>query len=209
MTAPSRALIVIDAQNDYFSGPLEIQHPPREDSLANILRAMDAAAEADVPVLTVQHLLPEGAPVFAEGSQGAGLHPEVEARAASAARHETKDVASVFEIDGVPQWLRENGIDTVTLVGFMTNNCVIGTAAGAEPLGLSTEVLSDATGAISMANEAGSIPARQVHETLLTVLHSNWAAVATTEAWTEALGTGQRLAQSDLVTTALQGRTAH
>lgn len=209
MTAPNRALVIIDVQNDYFAGPLSIQFPPREGSLANIARAMDAARDAGVPVLTVQHIFPAGAPVFAEGSEGAELHPEIARRAEGAAKHVTKSVASVFAIEGVPEWLRENGIDTVTLVGFMTNNCVIGTAAGAEPLGLAVEVLSDATGAIHLANEAGSVSAQQVHETLLTLLHSNWAAVGDTDAWVAALASGEALPKSDLGTSAVQGAAAN
>lgn len=170
---------------------------------------MDAAQDSGVPVLTVQHILPAGAPVFAEGSEGARLHPEVERRAGSAAKQVSKDVSSVFAVAGVAEWLRENDIDTVTLIGYMTNNCVVGTAAGAEPLGFAVEVLSDATGAIHLANEAGSVPAQQVHETLLTLLHSNWAAVADTDAWIGALATGKPLPKSDLGTSAMQGAAAH
>lgn len=33
MTAPNRALIVIDVQQEYFGGPLEIRYPPHADSL--------------------------------------------------------------------------------------------------------------------------------------------------------------------------------
>jgi hypothetical protein len=80
--------------------------------------------------------------------------------------------------------LREQGIDTITLSGYMTNNCVIASAASAEPLGFTVEVLRDATGAIDLANDAGTASARQVHETLMALLHSNWAAVTDTAAWT-------------------------
>lgn len=209
MTTQRRALIVIDVQNEYFSGPMEIQYPPHEESLANIVCAMDAARDAGVPMLTVQHIFPSGAPVFAEGSEGAQLHPDVASRAYSADRHSTKNLASVFTDTEVTEWLREQEIDTVTLVGYMTNNCVIGTAAGAEPLGFAVEVLSDATGAIHFANEAGSVPARQVHETLLTLLHSNWAAVTDTSTWIGALASGETLPKSDLVSTAVRGAAEH
>lgn len=204
MTAPNRALVVIDVQNDYFAGPLEIQYPPREASLERITRAMDAARDAGLPILTVQHILPAGAPVFAEGSEGARLHHEVERRAETAAKHVTKNVASVFAVEGVTEWLRKNGVDTVTLVGYMTNNCVVGTAAGAEPLGFAVEVLADATGAIGLSNEAGSVAARQVHETLLALLHSNWSAVANTADWEKAVIEGADLPKSDLGSSALQ-----
>jgi AraC-like DNA-binding protein len=48
--------------------------------------------------------------------------------------------------------------------------CLIASAAEAETYGLTAEVLSDATGAINIANEAGFADAKTVHTTLL-VLH--------------------------------------
>ena len=90
----------------------------------------------------------------------------------------------------------------------MSNNCDIATAVGAEGIGLAAEILSDATGAIHLANEAGKVSADQLHETLLVLLHSNFAAVATTEAWIAAVTTGEALPKSDLGTSATQGRAA-
>lgn len=52
---PKRALIVIDVQNEYFDGAPPITDPPPDVSLANIARATDAAADADIPVIVVQH----------------------------------------------------------------------------------------------------------------------------------------------------------
>ncbi|WP_265943042.1 isochorismatase family protein [Dechloromonas sp. A34] len=60
MSSLKRALIVIDVQNEYFTGKLRIEYPDVRDSLANICRAMDAASAAGIPVVVVQHLLPEG-----------------------------------------------------------------------------------------------------------------------------------------------------
>lgn len=209
MTSPRRALVLVDVQQEYFEGPLDIQYPPRDASLANILRAMDLAARADVPVVAVQHEYPEGAPVFVAGSPGWENHPEVERRIGSTAKRVVKNHSDIFTGTGLADWFRENGIDTLTLVGYMTNNCVLSTAAAAEPLGLTVEVLSDATGAIHLANEAGTASAQQVHETLMALLHSNWAAVATTDAWASAVTDGDRLTRSDLVTSATRGRAAH
>ncbi|MQK16671.1 isochorismatase family protein, partial [Escherichia coli] len=74
---PKRALIVIDVQNEYVTGNLRIEHPPIDRSLANVGRAMDAASAAGIPVIVVQHLAPEGSPIFARDSQAAELHPQV------------------------------------------------------------------------------------------------------------------------------------
>ena len=206
MNAPRRALVVIDVQNDYFDGPLEIQFPPREESLAQITGALDVAVQQGLPTLVVQHELPAGAPVFAVGSTGHQLHPDVDKRVTAKTKRVTKSNASIFAGTDVAAWLNEQQIDCITLVGYMTNNCVIGSAAAAEERGIKVEVLSDATGAISITNDAGSVSAQQVHETLMALLHSNFAAVATTAAWTTAVEQGQPLQGSDLGTSAVQGR---
>lgn len=206
MAQPRRALILIDVQNDYFDGPLAIQFPPRVSSLTQISTAIDAESALTLPIVEVRHILPAGAPVFAEDSEGAQLHPEIARRATPDWKQSTKSVASIFADTALVQWLRERDIDTVTLVGCMTNNCVIASAAAAEPLGFAVEVLSDATGAIHLANDAGSASAQQVHETLMTLLHSNFAAVATTDAWMKAAIEGAELTRSDLGSSAMQGR---
>lgn len=208
MTAPTRALVVVDVQQEYFDGILRIQAPSLETSLANITAALDVAAEQDLPVVVVQHELPEGAPVFAVGSDSWSLHPEIERRLQPSWKRVTKDKASVFAGTDVAPWLAEQGVDTITIVGFMTNNCDIGTAVGAEELGLAAEILSDASGAIHLANEAGKVSAEQLHETLLVLLQSNFAAVASTQEWTAAVSAGQALPTSDLGTSAMQGRAA-
>lgn len=206
MSAPCRALIVIDAQQEYFEGLLQIQYPSRDESLVRITQAMDAAEQAGIPVVIVQHEAPAGSPVFAPESPTFELHPEISARADKAAKRFTKQHASIYAGTDLEAWLREQGIDTVTLVGYMTNNCVVGSAVGSEPLGFAVEVLSDATGAIDIANEAGSAPAQQVHETLMALLHSNWAAVTTTEAWSAAAKSGESFAPNNMVVSASQGR---
>ena len=208
MTAPRRALIVVDVQQEYFTGILQIQAPPRDQTLANIVAALEVAEQQELPVVVVQHELPQGAPVFAVGSDSWSLHPEIEERLNPSWKRVSKDKGSVFAGTDVAQWLAEREVDTVTIVGYMTDNCDIATAVGAEELGLAAEILSDATGAIHLANEAGQVSADQLHETLLVLLHSNFAAVATTQAWTTAVTAGDALPKSDLGTSATQGRAA-
>ena len=206
MTDPRRALIVIDAQQQYFDGILAVEHPPRDQSIVQIATAMDSAVSSNVPVVVVQHELPAEAPVFAAGSESQQLHPEIEHRADAASKRISKVFGSVFANTDLLEWVRAEQIDTITLAGYMTNNCVLASAAAAEPLGLAVEVLSDATGAIPISNDAGSASASEVHETLMAVLNSNWAAVATTEQWTAALEAGTTLPAGNLVESAMNGR---
>ena len=208
MTTPRRALIVVDVQQEYFDGILQIQSPSRDDSLANVLTALEVAEHHDLPVVVVQHELPEGAPVFAVGSPSWSLHPEIERRLTPSWKRVTKDMSSVFAGTDVASWLEERQVDTITIVGFMTNNCDLATAVAAEELGLTAEVLSDASGAIHLANEAGKVSAGDLHRTLMVLLQSNFAAVASTQEWAAAVAARAPLPKSDLGTSALQGRAA-
>lgn len=206
MSNPNRVLVVIDAQQEYFEGLLPIQHPSREESVARITEAMDTAKQAGIPVVVVQHVTEDGFPVFAPNSPTFDLHPEIAKRADIAAKTLTKHVASVFAGNDLAAWMREQRLDTVTLVGYMTNNCVIGSAAAAEPLGFAVEVLSDATGAIDLVNAAGNVTAKQVHETIMALLNSNWAAVTSTAAWIDAVRSSEALTGDNLIESAARGR---
>lgn len=209
MASPKRALIVIDVQHEYFEGPLEVVYPPPAEALANIVAAVKMAAALEIPVIAVQHVMAEGAPVFAEGTNGYALHSDVDSNLAYATKRVQKQFGSVFAGTDVVDWLRERGIDTITIVGFMTNNCDLATAVEAEGLGFAAEVLSDATGAINLANSAGTVSARTLHTTLMTLLHSNFAAVATTGQWVDAVRNQSSLEKSNLVESAINGRTAN
>ena len=207
MTTPRRALIVVDVQQEYFDGILQVQYPPRDATLLQVVRALDTAVQHDMPVVVMQHESPEGAPVFAVGSPSWSLHPEVERRLQPTWKRASKTAGSVFAGTDVAAWLAERQVDTITIVGYMTNNCDLATAVYAEELGLAAEILSDASGAIHLVNDAGSVAAEDLHRTLMVLLHSNFAAVATTDQWIEAVLAGNALPTSDLGTSAMQGRT--
>ncbi|MGW0039495.1 isochorismatase family protein [Gordonia sp. NPDC003376] len=208
MTAPRRALVIVDVQNEYFQPPMQVQYPPVDDSLANIVRAVDAATEQGLPIVALQHTLPAEAPVYAEGSHGWKLHPEIERRVRPEWKLATKQFGTVFGGTDVAEWLSDKEVDTITVVGYMTNNCDLATAAEAEVRGLSAEILSDATGAIHLANDAGKVSAEVLHNTLMVLYHSNFAAVATTGEWLDAVSSGVALSKSNLVESAISGAQA-
>jgi nicotinamidase-related amidase len=197
MTAtPRRALIVIDVQNEYFTGQMKIEYPPVETSLPNIGRAMDAAREAGIPVVVVQHDAPEASPIFALGSDGWQLHALVAQRAAD--HRINKKMASVFVGTDLAEWLAANAIDTLTIVGYMTHNCNASTIYEAMHRGLQVEVLQDATGALPYENAAGKVSAEEIHRVFNTVFHSNFGAVASTEEWQSAVRDGRKLERDNI-----------
>jgi len=194
--SPRRALLVIDVQNEYVTGNLPIEHPPIQDSLDNIGRAMDAAHAAGIPVIVVQHDSPEDAPLFAKGSEAWQLHPVVARRPAD--HRINKRMASAFTGTDLAQWLADRAIDTLAIVGYMTHNCDAATIFHASHDGLDVEFLADASGAPSYENAAGRADAEEIHRVFSTVFHSNFAAVATTEGWIAAVSEGRAIERDNV-----------
>ena len=195
-TPPRRALLVIDVQNEYFTGQLPIEYPPVDISLPNITAAMQAARAAGVPVIVVQHDAPPGSPVFAKGSDSWQLHPQV--AAIDADHHIHKTMGSAFVGTDLREWLASKDIDTLTIVGYMTHNCDAATIYQASHDGLQVEFLIDATGSLPYANAAGKASAEEIHRVYSTVFHSNFAAVASTADWMKAVEQGQPLAKDNI-----------
>src|ERR1700761_181152 len=183
--APRRALIVIDVQNEYVDGNFRIEYPPIESSLSNIGKAIDAANEHGIPVVLVQHVLPADAPIFAEGSIGVQLHPSVKNR-----KHDlvvTKVLPSTFSGAGFDEWLKANDIDTLTVIGYMTHNCIDATMREAMHRGYHVEFLPDAAGSLPYKNKAGKATAKEMHRVISVIMESAYAATMTTDEWLERL----------------------
>jgi nicotinamidase-related amidase len=190
-----RALVVVDVQNEYVTGSLPVVYPAPYVSLPNIGAAMDAAARAGVPVVVVQHSAPAASPVFAHGSHGFALHETVAARPYDHLVQKT--MPSSFVGTDLGAWLTKQGVDTITIVGYLTQTCDESTARDAVHLGYRVEFLSDATGAIPLANRAGVLSAEESHRAGLVVMQSFFASVATTAQWIEAVRTGAEPGRPD------------
>lgn len=158
----SRALLVIDVQNEYFTGALPITHP--DGSFDRILEVMDAAREKRVPVVVIQHSMTEG-PVFRQGSPEWELHPDVAERPRDLLLE--KSMPGSFTHTQLEDWLRRRGIDTVTITGYMTHMCCDTTARQSAHLGFKTEFLSDATGTLNISNAAGEATADEIQRAIL------------------------------------------
>ena len=202
-TVPRRAVVLVDVQNEYARPPLRIRYPRLRDCLGQIERVLDAAANVGLPVVCVQHAGRPGGAIFDPEGKGFALCPSIERRRTPQWKLVIKRRGSIYAGTDLAAWVHERGVDTVTLVGFMVNNCVLASAAWGETIGLTTEVLSDAVGAINLRNRAGKVDARTVHTTLMALLHSNWAAVATADDWCRALARREPLPRSNLVVSAM------
>ena len=177
---PKRALLVIDVQNEYFTGQLPVSYP--ETSMANILRVMDSANAAGIPVVVIQHAAPQpDSSVFRRGSAEWQLRPEVAVRPRAALIH--KSMPGSFTGTDLERWLREHQIDTIVVSGYMTQMCCDTTARQACDLGFKVEFLSDATGTLDVTNPAGAVSAEELHRAILVTQQMRFSEVLTADQW--------------------------
>lgn len=182
-----KALLVIDVQNEYFTGRLPVTHPA--GSLENIGKAMDAASANCISVIVVQHTVTvPDRPVFRKGSPEWELHPEVAHRSFDLLVEKT--LPGSFTGTNLEEWLREKDIGTVVISGYMTQMCCDTTARQAFHLGFGVEFLSDATGTLSLANDAGSVTAGELHRAILVTQGMLFSKVMTTAEWISGLEKG-------------------
>lgn len=193
---PRRALIVIDVQNEYVTGGLQIQYPPIASSLHNIGRAMDGARAAGIPVIVVHETSPADAPLFAEGSFGWELHETVAQRPHD--HYQRKVLPSAFVGTDIVEWLAAHRIDTLAVVGYMSHNCDDTTIKHAFDRGLQVEFLHDAAGSVPYANRAGFASAEEIHRVFSVVQQSRFAAVLSTDEWLDCIASG-RVAERDTI----------
>jgi nicotinamidase-related amidase len=183
----STALIVIDVQEEYFSGRLPIEYPPRQSSLDLITSAMDHAAAAEVPVVIVRHNGTPGEALFQPDSPTWALRAEVSDR-----RHDLlldKRLPGSFTGTGLQEWLGDRSIDHITIVGYMTNVCCDTTARQAIHLGLGATLLHDAVGVPVMPDVDGKpVDAEVLQRAALAPLGLMGVQVTTTADWLTTTG---------------------
>lgn len=174
-----RALLVIDVQNEYFTGKLPVTYPP--GSLENILRAMDCARKNGIPVVVIQQTSPQkDTLIFRKGTEEWNLHPKIASQAYDHLIE--KNFPGSFTGTDLESWLRERKVDTVVITGYMTQMCCDATARQAAHMGLLVEFLSDATGTLCLSNKADSAKAEELHRAILTQVMT-YGKVMTTDQW--------------------------
>ena len=171
------ALVVIDFQNEYFTGKMPI--PDGMHALENTRRLIQFADEAKLPVIHVQHVAPKDSAVFALGSEGVEFHPLMKPRDQD--KQVQKSTVSVFASTDLDSQLKEAGIKTVIISGLMTHACVAGAARDAVPRGYGVVVASDASATRTITRDNGdSVSADALHRAALAEIEDTFGDVLTT-----------------------------
>jgi len=146
----SKALLLIDIQNDYFPGG---QFPlwNTEATLAAVKRAIERARAAGAWIVHIQHIAdPEAgiAPFFNQGTTGALIHPEIMA-AAPDAPVVIKHFADSFVNTDLEMVLAGHEVDELLVCGMMTQNCVTHTAISKSAEKYKVSILTDCCTTVS------------------------------------------------------------
>jgi nicotinamidase-related amidase len=140
----SKALLVIDVQNDYFPGgkfPLW----NTEATLAATVRAIQQAIGKGIPVIIIQHIADSSrgiAPFFNAGTPGVELHTAI-IEAAPDTQVVIKRFADSFHQTVLEETLAAHGVSELLICGMMTQNCVTHTAISKAADKYAVTVLTD------------------------------------------------------------------
>lgn len=177
LPADKTALLVIDFQNEYFTGKMPIADGAA--ALANTQELIRYADSHKMPVFHVQHVAPAGSTLFAEGGETVKFHPRMQPRATD--RIVRKNTVSVFASSDLDAQLKARGINTLLITGLMTHACVAGAARDAVPLGYSVVVASDASATRSITRFNGrTVDYKALHEAALAEIEDTFGDVMST-----------------------------
>ncbi|WP_050476307.1 isochorismatase family protein [Herbaspirillum rhizosphaerae] len=179
LQAAGTALLVIDFQDEYFTGKMPI--PDGMAALNNAKRLIAFADQHKMPVFHVQHVTPAGTPVFAVDGATVAIHKDIQ----PAAHHALvqKSSVSVFPTTDIDARLKAAGIKTLIISGLMTHACVAGAARDAAPAGYDVIVVSDASATRDIDAPGGGVIAHDVlHRTALTTVADTFGDVLSTNA---------------------------
>ncbi|OBU66477.1 cysteine hydrolase [Stenotrophomonas maltophilia] len=193
LDAAKTAVLVIDFQNEYFDAEAapgfaggRMVIPEGVAALHQAQRVVRFADTHGIRVIHVQHVLPAGAPLFAQGSVNAAFHRDLQPRQGETVVQ--KDNVSVFagaSAAVLDQVLKSAGIDTLIVTGLQTHACVAGAArdAAAAPRGYRVIVASDASASRDLDLAGGRrIDHRALHEASLAQIEDAFGDVMNTDA---------------------------
>ncbi|NWJ40634.1 MAG: cysteine hydrolase [Geothrix sp.] len=175
----TRALLLIDIQNDYFpGGAMALVGSPEAGLQAGGL--LTAFRAQRLPVIHIQHLaLRPGATFFLPGTPGAEIHPGVAPLPGEPVFQ--KHFPNSFRETPLLEHLRGLGATELVVAGMMTHMCIDTTVRAAFDLGFTCHLAGDACATRDLGRNGATTPAAQVQAAFLAALHGTFAQVQSTE----------------------------
>ena len=170
----TRALVIVDVQNDFCEGgSLAVAGGT---AVARAISAHLAEGSYDHVVATRDHHVDPGGHFAAQpdfldtwpahcvvGTSGVELHSDLDRRPIEAVFDKGEYAAAYSGFEGsydgqsLADWLRAHDVDAVDVVGIATDHCVRATALDAVGAGLSTRVLLHLTAGVAEASTEAAL----------------------------------------------------
>ena len=169
------SLLIIDAQNEYLSGPLALSG--MKAATDNIARLLKAAREAKRPVVHVRHLGTVGGMFDPQGPRGefiAGLEPTGDEVIIE------KRMPNAFNDTRLREALETQGHLDLIVCGFMSHSSVSTTVRAAKDYGFRCTLVEDACATRDLPTANGVISAADVQRTEMAIMNDNFATLAQT-----------------------------
>jgi nicotinamidase-related amidase len=174
----TRALVIVDVQNDYFPGGRNPLEGP-EQAAANARELLDAFRASGEPLVHVQHAWDSAdAEYLQPGTPGFEINDAV--RPAEGETVIRKENPNSFLDTPLEKHLRDQGVDSVVVCGMMTSMCVDATVRAAADLGFATTVVHDACATMPLEFGGRAVPAADVHTAFIAALGDGYAEVVST-----------------------------
>ena len=168
------ALVLIDCQNTYTQGVMELEGV--QAALDETAALLDRARTAGIPVIHIQHDSGPGSPYDIRADIGA-IVDQVAPRGDEPVI--VKQFPNSFVQTDLDERLKALGASNLVLAGFMTHMCVNSTARGAFSLGYAPTVVAAATATRTLAGPDGqAVPAAALQAASLAGLADLVAVVA-------------------------------
>jgi nicotinamidase-related amidase len=167
------ALILIDAQNTYRAGVMQLEGV--EEALVQCRLLLATARSAGRPVIHIMHDAGPGSPYDVRAEIGQIAEPVAPLPGELVV---TKNYPSSFEKTDLDAKLKSLGVQNLILAGFMTHMCINSTARAGFNLGYKPTVVASCTATRSLPSPTGgSLSAKQVHEGALAAIADLFAVV--------------------------------
>ena len=172
------ALIVVDVQQGFLDPSWGPRNNPEAES--NVARLIAAWRRGGRPIHHVHHASRSVLSSFYPGTPGHAPRPEATPEPGEPVH--LKAVNSAFIGTSLEHDLREQGLETLVIVGLTTNHCVSTTVRMAGNLGFTTFVAEDATATFDRLGLDGQTrPAVEVQAAALSDLSGEFATVLCTD----------------------------
>jgi nicotinamidase-related amidase len=181
----TRALIIVDVQNDYFPGG-SMELVGMDGAAANCSALLEGFRGRAAPRFHIQHLANrDGATFFVPGTAGAEIHDSV--TPADGEPLIVKHFPSAFRDTNLHETLQQAGIDELVICGAMSHMCIDSTVRAAFDLGYRCRVAADACAARDLEFDGRRVAAADVHAAYMGALAAPFAQVQSAAAIVDSL----------------------